>query len=128
MEIISEITEDVGNGVTDPIRGYIDDKKVVAKYIHNNEGFIALFNELLGYNLAEFFGIRHPHFGYALFSKEDTAVKNGKDYVHSSLFTYTTWLEKSLTITSPSMTSFVQKSEIVNLLYLISLFTIKIEI
>lgn len=116
MEIISEITEDVGNGVTDPIRGYIDDKKVVAKYIHNNEGFIALFNELLGYNLAEFFGIRHPHFGYALFSKEDTAVKNGKDYVHSSLFTYTTWLEKSLTITSPSMTSFVQKSEIVNLL------------
>lgn len=54
MEIISEITEDVGNGVTDPIRGYIDDKKVVAKYIHNNEGFIALFNELLGYNLAEF--------------------------------------------------------------------------
>ena len=51
-----------------------------------------------------------------MFSKEDTAVKNGKDYVHSSLFTYTTWLEKSLTITSPSMTSFVQKSEIVNLL------------
>ncbi|MEM5616249.1 hypothetical protein AAHH63_09635 [Staphylococcus haemolyticus] len=43
-------------------------------------------------------------------------MKNGKDYVHSSLFTYTTWLEKSLTITSPSMTSFVQKSEIVNLL------------
>ena len=27
-------------------------------------------------------------------AKEDTAVKNGKDYVHSSLFTYTTWLEK----------------------------------
>ena len=51
--------------------------KVVAKYIHNNEGFIALFNELLGYNLVNF-GIRHPHFGYALFSKEDTAVKMGK--------------------------------------------------
>ena len=29
LEIISEITEDVGNGVTDPIRGYIDDKKLL---------------------------------------------------------------------------------------------------
>ena len=72
MEIISEITEDVGNGVTDPIRGYIDDKKLLQSTYTITKDLFALFNELLGYNLVR----RHPHFGYALF--EDTAVKNGK--------------------------------------------------
>ena len=28
-KLFPEITEDVGNGVTDPIRGYIDDKKLL---------------------------------------------------------------------------------------------------
>ncbi|UVJ32464.1 hypothetical protein NW953_06260 [Staphylococcus aureus] len=117
MEFITEITEDVGNGVTDPIRGYIGDKKIVAKYVYNNEGFISLFNELLGYNLAQFFGIRFPYFGYAFFSEGETKVKNGKKYIHESIFTYTIWLDKALPITSPNMTKFIQENEIVNLFF-----------
>lgn len=116
MEVLSEITEDVGNGVTDPVRGLIGDKRIVAKYIENDEGFISLFNELLGYNLACYFGIRHPEFGCAVFDEKQTKVKNDKSYKNNSLFSYTVWLKKSLPITSPNMTLFVDESEITNLL------------
>lgn len=116
MEVLQEISEYVGNGVTEPVRGYLSDCRVIAKYIYNDEGFISLFNELLGYGMAEHFGIRHPDYGIAIYDSSTTIVKNGATYINKTYFTYTESIEKALPITSPKMLNKIPSEEIINLL------------
>ncbi|MDK1673739.1 hypothetical protein QOK74_12925 [Staphylococcus saprophyticus] len=113
---MQEITEYVDKGVTDPVRCYLSDRRVVAKYIYNDEGFISLFNELLGYGMADYFGIRHPNYGIAIYDSSITIVKNNATYINKTYFTYTELIEKSLPITSPKMLNKVPEEEIINLL------------
>lgn len=116
MEVLQEITEYVDVGLTDPVRCYLSDQRVVAKYIYNDEGYISLFNELLGYGMAEHFGIRHPNYGIAIYDSSKTVVKNNATYINKTYFTYTELIEKSLPITSPKMLNKVPEEEIINLL------------
>ncbi|PCF78149.1 HipA family kinase [Staphylococcus delphini] len=116
MEVLTEISDYMHKGVTEPVRCYIGDKRVIAKYVHNDEGFISLFNELLGYHLAIHFGVRSPKFGVAIFDQTITKNKVGKNYINKTLFTYTELIDKVLPISSPKMLNKIAEEEIINLL------------
>lgn len=121
MNIVTEIGEHVGTGVTNPIHAIIDNqKRVIIKDIENDETYIALFNELLGYEMCKHLEIRHPEFGVAHYKKDYTILKNDdlseRDFQENHLFTYTVYSNKIIPITSPKMVEDIPDYEIIKLL------------
>lgn len=115
MNTFSEINGYVELGVTTPVYAVVNQKHVVAKSIRNDDGYIALFNELLGYNLAKELGLRYPAFGYGFVDDAITDKSNAPfECNHNDLFTFTEHEIKVMQITSPKMVDKIPNSEILN--------------
>lgn len=120
MRIITEIGDYVGLGVTNPMHASIDGERVIIKNIENDETHVALFNELLGYEVARCVGLRHPEFGVAYYRENITKVNcNGitdENFRDDHLFTYTLFSNKIIQITSPRMTDDIPDKDILKLI------------
>ncbi|GAA6823876.1 hypothetical protein HpBTM60_25140 [Helicobacter pylori] len=118
MEKITEITSKVGNGATTPYYAMINSSAVVIKSIKNDEGFYALFNEAMGYYIAESLKFPHPEFGFAEYDIYLTKnnISNEVSFNDTELFTYTVLENAVLPIDAPGMLKTVENKNIIELL------------
>lgn len=120
MRIITEISDYVGLGVTNPMHASIDGERVIIKSIENDETHVALFNESLGYEMAKCIGLRHPEFGVAFYRESITKVNRNNitvdSFADNHLFTYTLYSNKITPIVSPRMTDGISDEEILKLI------------
>ncbi|MES3641586.1 HipA family kinase [Staphylococcus saprophyticus] len=117
MKIITEITSVVGNGATTPYYARIDSLTVVVKSIKNNEGFYALFNESMGYYIAESLEFSHPDFGFAQYKYDFTKnhISSEINFSDSEIFTYTVLENSVIPIDTPGMLNTIDNKDIIDL-------------
>lgn len=118
MEKITEITSKVGNGVTSPYYAKIDSLSIVVKSIKNDDVFYALFNEAIGYFLAEILNFPHPEFGFAKYHDGYTKnfIENDVSFEDKEVFTYTVLENSVLPIDAPGMLDTIDKKDIIQLI------------
>lgn len=117
---VSEVMNMVGNGVTEPHYGIINGVHCVIKSINNPEGHLALFNEFVGYSIAELFQLSLPNFGFAVITNEtkfDEEITK-QVFTENSLCFYTEQIEKALPLRSSKQISDATEMELLKILYL----------
>ncbi|ENM7739618.1 HipA family kinase [Staphylococcus aureus] len=118
VKILTEITSRVGNGVTTPYYAMIDSLAVVVKSINNNEGVYALFNEAVGYCIAERLDFSHPDFGFAQYKSDLTInrIPNDSSFNDKEIFTYTVLENSVIHIEGPGMINTIDNKDIIELI------------
>lgn len=100
--IIDRITSEVSKNnefSTNPYIAEIAKQQYVIKHIKNNESHISLFNELLGYKLAEKFGLKTPDFGHCYYKEDKTKINAGlriDNLEDNDIFTYTKFINNAI--------------------------------
>ncbi|MEK4562434.1 HipA family kinase [Staphylococcus sp. FSL K6-3157] len=118
MEKLTEITSMVGNGATTPYYARIGSLAVVVKSINNNESFYALFNEAMGYYIAESLDFLHPDFGFAQYETNLTKnhIPNDVSFYDKEVFTYTVLENSIIPIDTPGMLNTIDNKDIIELI------------
>lgn len=73
---VNTILNRVGTGITDPLDGIIDDKRVIIKTINNDEGNKVLINELVCYNIAKALNLPIPDGGICIIDDSTKLEQN----------------------------------------------------
>ncbi|HDH4206069.1 TPA: phosphatidylinositol kinase [Staphylococcus aureus] len=118
VRVLTEITSKVGNGATTPYYAMIDSLAVVVKSINNGERFYALFNEAVGYYIAERLDFSHPEFGFAQYKSNLTInrIPSSSSFNDKEVFTYTVLENSVIQIEAPGMINTIDNRDIVELI------------